>query len=99
MAKDLLTVQCFAARTWALTLYDIVGRAEGSVTSLWILVVTLTMPWWMMVLGQVARSLWTSSRELPGTVIGEEDKRTVELRAVEVTENPLHVEVSSAEIG
>eukprot|EP01033_Poteriospumella_lacustris_P010012 gene10012-7158_t len=50
-----------------------------------------------MVLGQVARSVWPSSRELP--VIDEGDKRTVELRTVEVTENPLHVEVSSAKIG
>jgi Leucine-rich repeat (LRR) protein len=81
MVKNLLTVQCFAAVTWALTLYDIVGRAEGSVTSLWILVVTLTMPWWMMVLWQATRSLWTSSsRELPA--IDEGDKGAVQLMEV-----------------
>jgi hypothetical protein len=80
MAKDLLTVLGFAAVTWALTLYDIVGREEGSVTSLWILVVTLTMPWWMMVLWQAARSLWTSSRK--PAVLDEGDKGTVELTEV-----------------
>jgi ABC-type glycerol-3-phosphate transport system permease component len=79
MAKDLLTVLGFAAVTWALTLYDIVGREEGSVTSLWILVVALTMPWWMMVLWQAARFLWTP-RDQP--VIDEGDKGAVQLTEV-----------------
>jgi hypothetical protein len=79
MAKDVLTVQCFAAVTWALTLYDIVGREGRNVTSLWILVVALTMPWWMMGLWQTARTLW-ASQELP--VIDEGDKGTVELTEV-----------------
>jgi hypothetical protein len=79
MAKDLLTVLGFAAVTWALTLYDIVGRAEGSVTSLWILVVTLTMPWWMLLLWRAAR-FWCTSQELPA--IEEGDKGVVELTEV-----------------
>eukprot|EP01042_Synura_sphagnicola_P007090 gene7090-9079_t len=41
------TLLCYAAFVWSLALYDIVGREVGSVTALWILVVALTMPWWM----------------------------------------------------
>eukprot|EP01033_Poteriospumella_lacustris_P018969 gene18969-biopygen8477 len=92
MTKDLPTVLGFAAVTWALTLYDIVGREEGSVTSLWILVVALTMPWWMMVLWQAARSLGMSSREL--AVIDKNGDQG----AVELTENPLQ-EVSKGKRG
>jgi hypothetical protein len=63
------TLLCYAAFVWSLALYDIVGREVGSLLALWIMVVALTMPWWMDRLFAGYRLLGTSPR--PGKAVVE----------------------------
>eukprot|EP01040_Poterioochromonas_malhamensis_P016206 gene16206-18341_t len=67
------TLLCYAAFVWSLALYDIVGREVGSLLALWIMVVALTMPWWMDRLFAGYRLLGTSPR--PGKAVVEITER------------------------